>query len=64
MFSLSQPPGTCLNNSATSHLGLCEQDPSASLCLVTPGAGLLVQEEGPLSCAMEVPCAGRAVVML
>lgn len=45
-------------------LGLCEQDHSARLCLVTPGAGLLVQEEGPLSCGMEVPGAGRAVVML
>ena len=26
-------------------LGLCGQDHSARLCLVTPGAGLLVQEE-------------------
>ena len=45
-------------------LGLCEWDHSARLCLVTPGAGLLVQEEGPLSCGMEVPGAGRAAVML
>ena len=67
VFSLSQPPRHlfeqfCLITSPV--LGLWEQDHSDSLCLVTPGTRLLVQEEGPLSCGEEVSGSGRAIVTL